>query len=339
MNDLEIIKQEHYSAAVVKYNDEITEICKSVLHRIIDIGKKLIEAKAELSKREYNDLIQISPLSESSATQYRLIAKRFKDATEEQLLALPNDRYIAYVLSQIENPERDALFENGTIHSDMNRADADEIKNEITGRKSNALKRLAVVSLVNTELSAEAATELEYVLSNFANKHSDCIKIKCSDIVADINLSEMIEQAQYDVKEYQNALPVNDKKTVSAVESAIYYLRKPDNKLHEIEGATKLQAVLPEDHIVYKLLSEILNDSVITIDKLKKYCKKNNIQTRYTTLKHFNESVYISQQICLFADDNKTSAMKNLNNLVSTTDDDAIRDRASEVIKKLSCYV
>ena len=339
MNDLEIIKQEHYSAAVVKYNDEITEICKSVVHKIIDIGKKLIDANENLSKREYNDLIYISPLSESSATQYRLIAERFIDTPEEKLLALPNDRNIAYVLSQIENPERDALIENGTIHSDMNRAEAEAIKNEITGRKSNALKKLAVISLVNTELSVEAANELECVLSSFASKYSDCIKIKCSDIVADLNLSEMIEQAQYDVKEYQNALSANDRKIVSAVESAIYYLRKPDRKKHEIDGSNKLQAVLPEDHIVYKLLSEILNDNVITIDRLKKYCKQNNIQTRYTTLKHFNESVYISQQICLFEDDNKTAAMKNLNNLVSTTDDYAVRDRASEVIKKLSCYV
>lgn len=138
-----------------------TEICAQLrksVESIIDVGRLLVKAKADLAHGEWVRMFEDSlvPFTVNTAQRLMKVAEHPQISNAAHAQYLPPSWYSLYELTKVEPQRLTAAFKDGIITPDMERRDVSALLSQ--ERRTERIEKLATIAKGNTEL----ATDVKY---------------------------------------------------------------------------------------------------------------------------------------------------------------------------------
>lgn len=145
------VKQRQELSDRERWASRISERWQASVEAIIDVGRMLIQAKAELAHGEFGAMCE-GELPFSARTAQRLMSishdRRLTNATHASVL--PPSWYTLYELTKLDDDTLTCAIDSGAIHTEMQRKDATLLLNES--------RRVCKVQAATTECTPQTCT-------------------------------------------------------------------------------------------------------------------------------------------------------------------------------------
>lgn len=154
----------HLKTRVQRWAEEITGAYGNSVEAIIEVGRKLQQAKAECSHGEWGELTgetnrkPLLPFSHQTARRLKAIANNTALSNRAHVRDLPASWGTLALLAQLDPEDIEAAIADGTIHPEMERKDAEALKARIQGPRAKppaAAPLTEVVPITSATMPAE----------------------------------------------------------------------------------------------------------------------------------------------------------------------------------------